>query len=94
MSIQRLATWNVSKHINSADGAKTNVGCYGFIVQEDTVVSVLAGGTTTTSTSENFLTDQALTGKTLKAGALITVPLGHFINSITLSSGSIIVYYS
>lgn len=94
MSIQRLSAWNGSKHINSADGAQTNLGCYGFIVQEDTVITTLAGGSTSTSTSENYLTDQGLSGKTLKSGALIVAPLGNFFNSITLSSGSIIVYYS
>ena len=94
MSVQRLTAWNGSKHINSGDGAQTGVGCYGFIAQEDTVINVLLGGSTDSSIAENFKTTLGLTGKTLKSGALIVVPLGQFINSITLTSGSIIVYYS
>ena len=90
----RVSASNGSKHISSTDGAQTSVKAFGFIAQEDTVISVLLGGSTDTSTAQNFKTDLGLTGKTLKAGALIVVPIGNYINSITLTSGSIIVYFS
>lgn len=92
MSDLRITANGGSKHINSADGAQTLQGLYAFIVQEDTVITVLAGGATSTATGTNFLTAQGLSGKTLKQGALIMVPDGFVINSITLSSGSIIAY--
>lgn len=94
MSIQRLSAWNGTKHINSADGAQTGQGCFAFIVQEDCVVTVLLGGDTTSSISEDYKTTQGLATKTLKQGALIIAPFGKFFNSITITSGSIITYKS
>ena len=73
--------------------AHTNKRIYAFIAQEDTVLTVLTGGDI--SVGENttdYLTDIALSGITLKQGALITAPKGEGFKSITISSGSVIAY--
>ena len=71
--------------------ARTGKVFYGFIVQEDTIIATLTGGTSG-ETSTNWLTLIGLSGKTLKQGALILVPLDNYITNITLTSGSVIAY--
>jgi hypothetical protein len=84
---------NGSKLIDSATGAVTGANFYTLVVQEDTAISLLAGGTDgDTGTGTNYLAAQNLTGKTLKAGAIICPPKGFSFKSITISSGSVIAY--
>jgi hypothetical protein len=65
-----------------------NTGAFrGFVVNDDAVVSAILD-----SSSTSILTALGLSGVTLKSGAFISVPDGDFISSITLTSGSIIVY--
>lgn len=71
--------------------AKTNRSFYALIIQEDTVIATLSGVDENYSTV-NFLTTIGLASKTLKQGALITVPSGNKITSLTLTSGSLIAY--
>jgi hypothetical protein len=68
--------------------ASANTGAFrGFVVNDDAVVSAILD-----SSSTSILTALGLSGVTLKSGAFISVPDGDFISSITLTSGSIIVY--
>jgi hypothetical protein len=55
------------------------------------LVATLAGGNGS-STATNYLTTIGLSGKTLKQGALITVPYEETIKNLTLTSGSVIAY--
>lgn len=76
-----------------ASGAYTDVNSNEFVVQEDTVISVLTGGDV--SISENSIDYKAsmnLSGVTLKRGALIVAPVGEAFKSITIDSGSIMAY--
>jgi hypothetical protein len=61
-----------------------------LVVQEDTVIATL----TAYDGASNYsvVTRSALASKTLKQGAIITVPAGHRIIAITLTSGSVILY--
>jgi len=60
-----------------------------IIAQEDTVISVLSG-TDSNGSAVDFKTTQNV--GTIKANALLLVPMGATITSITLTSGSIICY--
>ena len=76
-----------------ASGEYTDVNSNEFVVQEDTVISVLTGGDV--SISENSIDYKAsmnLSGVTLKKGALIVAPVGEAFKSITIDSGSIMAY--
>lgn len=90
MSMQRLSASGGCQLISTTD-AQTGKFYTAFVVQEDTVVSVLAGGEKG-STSTNFITEIGLSGKTLKQGALIVAPDSQFFSSLTLTSGSVIAY--
>jgi hypothetical protein len=80
-----------SKYLNAV--AHTGVNAYAFIAQEDTVITVLLGGDASTGVAtDNYLTSMALSGVTLKQGALIQAPAGELFQSITITSGAIIVY--
>ena len=74
--------------------ARTGKKYFGFIAQEDTVVSVLNGGPTgvTQATNRNYLSEIGLSVKTLKQGALIVISEGEAITNLTLTSGSVIAY--
>jgi hypothetical protein len=87
---RRLESFQGSELIADTD-ARTGKAYYGFIAQEDTVIATLAGGVGS-STSTNYLTTIGLSGKTLKQGALITVPYEETIKNLTLTSGSVIAY--
>ena len=71
--------------------ARTGKKYYCFIVQADTVVGTLTGGFAPDTTTD-YLTSIGLSGKTLKQGAIITVPAGNKITALTLTSGSLIAY--
>jgi len=80
-----------SKYLNTA--AHTAVNAYAFIAQEDTVMTVLKGGDASTAIStDNYLTSMSLTNVTLKQGALIQAPAGELFQTITITTGSLIVY--
>lgn len=73
--------------------ARTGKAYETLIVQEDTVISVLTGGNDSTDdNSTNYLTEQGLSGATLKQGAIISAPVGQVFKSLTLTSGSLIAY--
>jgi hypothetical protein len=44
------------------------------------------------NTTPDLLTDQNLSGKTLKQGAIIYAPSGTVITALTVNSGSVIAY--
>lgn len=75
---------------------RTGKAYFGFIVQEDTVVSKVNGGVFTASagqaTNRDYKTEIGLTGKTLKQGALIMISEGEVITNLKLTSGSVIAY--
>jgi hypothetical protein len=69
-----------------------NLGSFrGFIVNADSIVSALSG-TDTGGQTLNLLTQIGLSGVTLSQGSYICVADGTVINSITLTSGSVIMY--
>jgi hypothetical protein len=59
----------------------------GFVVNADAVVSAILD-----QASASLMTSLGLSGVTLKQGAFICVPDGTYISSITLTSGSVIMY--
>jgi len=61
----------------------------GFVVNTDAVVSVMTG-----KSGENLVTELGLGSVSLKQGTFICVPDGNHIASITLASGSIVLYYA
>ena len=80
-----------SRYLSS--GAYTDVNSNEFIVQEDTVISVLTGGDASISeNSIDYKTSMNLSGVTLKKGALIVAPVGEAFKNITIDSGSIMAY--
>ena len=80
-----------SRYLSS--GAYTDVNSNEFIVQEDTVISVLTGGDASISeNSIDYKTSMNLSGVTLKKGALIVAPVGEAFKSITIDSGSVMAY--
>lgn len=72
---------------NLVAAAHTGLEGYSFIVQEDTVISVL------TVDGANATTAYGLgAAVTVKAGAYFVVPEGSVITGITIDSGSVIIY--
>jgi len=59
----------------------------GFVVNSDAVVSAILDQNAT-----SLMTQLGLTGVTLKQGIFITLPQNQTITSITLTSGSIVLY--
>ena len=77
-------------HIAAADGAtKTQFGT--FVVQEDAAFTTITG-TNGSNESIDVKVLLGINGKTMKAGAVITVPLGTRITLMTLSAGAVIGY--
>jgi hypothetical protein len=69
-----------------------NTGSFrGFVVNSTCAISALSG-TDVGGVTINFLTQIGLTGVSLNPGIYISVPDGAFITSITLSSGSVVMY--
>ena len=65
-----------------------NTGAFrGFIVNDDAVVSAILD-----ENGSSILSALGLSGVTLRSGVYISVADGSYISSITLTSGSIIVY--
>ena len=58
----------------------------GFVVNSDAVVSAISFDGT------SLMTQLGLTGVTLKQGIFITLPEEQIITSITLTSGSVVLY--
>jgi hypothetical protein len=69
------------------DAAVTGRRFYALVVNDDCVLTTL-----TTAGGQNLLTQYGLSGKTLKAGALIPMFDGDPIAAVTPSSGSLIGY--
>jgi hypothetical protein len=62
-------------------------------VQEDTVILTLSGTSGADGRpSVNFITTIGLGSATLKQGAIITIPAGSLIDTLDLTSGSVIAY--
>ena len=59
----------------------------GFVVNDDAVVSAILNKAGTT-----ILASLGLSGVTLRSGIFISVADGDYISSITLTSGSIVLY--
>jgi len=65
-----------------------NTGAFrGFIVNDDAVVSAILD-----ENGSSILSTLGLSGVTLRSGVYISVADGSYISSITLTSGSIVVY--
>lgn len=89
MSIQRLSAWGGCELIADTN-TRTGKDYNAFIVQEDTVIAALSSAGS--PATKNYLTLIGLSGKTLKAGALIVAPLNEVFDTIKLTSGSVIAY--
>tara|TARA_R100001244_G_scaffold56079_2_gene47877 strand:+ start:1484 stop:1780 length:297 start_codon:yes stop_codon:yes gene_type:complete len=62
-------------------------------IQEDTVIATLTGTKgDSDKTATNFLTTIGLGSATLKQGLIIAVPAGSFIDTLELTSGSVMAY--
>ena len=59
----------------------------GFVVNADAVVSAILD-----ENGSSLLSDLGLSGVTLYSGIFISVPNGKYISSITLTSGSVVMY--
>jgi len=59
----------------------------GFVVNADAVVSAILD-----QSAASLMTTLGLSGVTLKQGTFIAVADGSYISSITLSSGSVVMY--
>jgi hypothetical protein len=59
----------------------------GFVVNDDAVVSAILD-----ENGASLMTSLGLTGVTLYSGIFISVPNGMAISSITLTSGSVVMY--
>jgi hypothetical protein len=59
----------------------------GFVINSDAVVSAILD-----QNAASLLSSLGLSGVTLKQGIFISVPDGNYISSITLTSGSIVLY--
>jgi hypothetical protein len=65
-----------------------NTGTFrGFVVNADAVVSAILD-----ENAASILTPLGLSGVTLRSGTYISVPDGSYISSITLASGSVVLY--
>lgn len=71
-----------------ASNTSANTGRWqGFVVNADAVVSAILD-----EGSSSLMTSIGLSGVTLKQGIFISVPEGKTITSITLTSGSVVMY--
>jgi hypothetical protein len=82
---QRIAGSKGSK-VLTGTSAHSSLNGYALIVQEDTVFTAFEVD------GSGALADYGLSGTTCKAGAYITVPESSSITSLTMSSGSCIIY--
>lgn len=73
------------------DNSVTNSDVYMIHVLEDTVFTVLNETNKKGGTETNVLTTMNLSGKTVKAGAILT-PYNEVFSDISVSSGSCILY--
>lgn len=89
MSLFRLSGFNGCVGVFDTN-AKTG-RFYAFTVNADAVVSAMTI-TKQDTTTTNGVTVMNISGQTLKQGSLWTVAEGSYISSITLASGSIILY--
>lgn len=89
----RITAYKGTKYI----GVETLTGqeIFAFYVREDTVISVLSGGDINNipSPAKDYRTLMRINGITLKAGDLFFIPYNEVASTITVASGSILVYY-
>lgn len=85
----RLIAVNGSFYIGTS--AQTGKNYFAIIPQEDSVFTTLSGEDEK-GNAVNYISTMGLSGKTIKQGAMIIVPQGSKITSVTLSSGSAIAY--
>lgn len=87
----KLIGENGSTYFDST--ADTEVFAYMVIVQEDTVINTLKEKNVQSDTAVDVTgsSDQNVSGKTLKQGAILT-PEREFFSDISLTSGSVILY--
>lgn len=93
MSLFRLAALNGCIYEGSTNPRTGSF--YAFVVNTDVVISSLTIVTvtgTTVTTNTQGVTTLNIAATTLKQGVVIMVPQGSYISSITLASGSIILY--
>ena len=89
-SLNKVAASGGSLLIADAD-PHTGLNASGFYVREDTVVSAMSGNNGA-GTTVNFVTLLGISGKTLVQNDFFPIPNGYSITSVTLTSGSIIIY--
>lgn len=87
MSDKRTTAWGGSTFIDDTTN-RTGVNYHCFVAQEDTTFTTISSGVTDLMASSRM----NLTGKTLKAGALMIAPIGLPITTFRLATGSVIAY--
>lgn len=73
------------------DNSITSETIYMIHVLEDSVFTVLKEQNKQSDTPNDVLTETNLTGKTVKAGAILT-PYKEWFSDVTITSGSLICY--
>jgi hypothetical protein len=86
MQYQQKAIASKGSKVLTGTGAHPSLNGYAIIVQEDTVFTAFEVD------GVGSLADYGLSGTTCKAGGYITVPESSSITSLTMSSGSCIIY--
>ena len=86
MQYQQKAIGSKGSKVLTGTSAHPSLNGYAIIVQEDTIFTAFEVD------SSAALGDYGLSGTTCKAGAYITVPEKSSITSLTMSSGSCIIY--
>jgi hypothetical protein len=75
-----------SKLITSGEGTVSGLTTKKIVINEDAVLSIL-----TDTNGNDLITDYNLSGKTLKQGSVL-VTKGYNINSVRVTSGTILIY--
>ena len=86
MQYQQKAIGSKGSKVLTGTGAHPSLNGYAIIVQEDTVFTAFEVD------AVDALADYGLSGTTCRAGAYITVPEKSSITSLTMASGSCIIY--
>jgi hypothetical protein len=86
MQYQQKAIGSKGSKVLTGTGAHSSLNGYAIIVQEDTVFTAFEVDAVVA------LADYGLSGTTCRAGAYITVPEKSSITSLTMASGSCIIY--
>lgn len=87
----RLTAGNGSFLLSGSGASLTGICRYSFIPQEDTILSVLSGSNSNFD-GVDLLSKMGINGKVLRQNSLHSCNYNENITSITIASGSVILY--